>query len=251
MSPVLQRVDADTAMFPVSYFDNAVSPEPSIASSSTTPALVDPSPTPVLVESTEPTPTPTSIQLGPAPTSVVEPTFTPTLVQPSHPVAYTFDASLIIVLLSFLVFVLWVVGIFLFAPSLRSQFIQYRSKKRQEKKLRKLAKKRMQGLGFGYDGLTQAELQELQELEEEHGERSFVRLPRHPPSLSAIALLPPITILSPRPGVDMSDAQRETICAPPLDSDPAPEYERGEFHWPGSKEDVKQDREAGRDGDVK
>ncbi|KAJ7024428.1 hypothetical protein C8F04DRAFT_1131911, partial [Mycena alexandri] len=234
MSPVLQRERDDAAMFPVSYLDPAASPEPSIASPSTTPALVEPSPTLVLVE---PIPAPTSVQLGP----------TPTLVQPSHPgVTYTFDASTIVVLLSFLVFVLWVVGIFLFAPSLRRQFIEYRSKKRQEKKLRKLAKKRMQGLGFGYDGLTQAELQELHQQEEEHGEWSFVRLPHNPPSLSAIALLPPITIPTPRPGFDVSDAQRETIRAP-LDSDPAPEYERGEYYWADSKEvDVK--REAGRDG---
>ncbi|KAJ7150398.1 hypothetical protein C8R46DRAFT_1043755 [Mycena filopes] len=206
--PVLQR--DDPAMFPVSYFDIATSPPPSIASSSTTPVLAEPTPTPATRK----------------PSSAI----------------YTLDASTIIVLLSFLVFVLWVVAIFLFAPSLRQLFIEYRAKKRQEK----LTKKRVQGLGFGYEGLTQAELQLLQKQEEEDGERSFMRVPHQPPLLSAIALLSPITIPTSRPGFDVSDARRDNIRAQELNADPAPAYERGGYHWPGSE--VKPDRKAGGDG---
>ncbi|KAJ7754978.1 hypothetical protein DFH07DRAFT_496115 [Mycena maculata] len=152
----------------------------------------------------------------------------------------TFDALTIIVLLSFLVFALWTVAIFLFAPSLRLQFLAYRAKRKQVKK----TKKQIQGLGFGYDGLSQAEFQELRRREEEDGRRSFVRLPQYPPTLSAIALLPPITIPTRPDGPSGADAKAHTNfksdAVSDSDFDPAPIYERGDFHLQGSEsEDAK------------
>ncbi|KAJ7361376.1 hypothetical protein DFH08DRAFT_843956 [Mycena albidolilacea] len=117
-------------------------------------------------------------------------------------------------MLSFLLFVLWTVAIFLFAPSLRRQFLEWKAKKREAKKAK--AKKQILGLGFGYDGLTEAELQQAQKQEEDDASK----LPRYPPSLSAIQFLPPITIPT---GSDVAhhpsdDANSESNL------DPAPVY---------------------------
>lgn len=224
MSPVQVLRPDDPAMFPVSYSDPAASPSPS-------PALgVEPCPSPsspdVTFDIVLPLPTispalnvepsNSGVTLDASSVLIPSPSSSPALqVEPSSGPHVTVDTSTIIVLLGFLLFTLWTVAIYLFAPSLRQQFLEYRAKKRQAKK----AKKQIQGLGFGYDGLTQAEVQELRNQEEEIAGR----LPRYAPSLSAIPLLPPIT---------MPLVQAETIQAhPKLDSesDPAPVYERGDY----------------------
>ncbi|KAJ7109857.1 hypothetical protein C8R44DRAFT_856991 [Mycena epipterygia] len=146
----------------------------------------------------------------------------------------TFDASTIVVLLSFLVFTLWVVAIFLFAPSWRQKFVEYRARRKQAKK----TKQQIQGLGFGYDGLSQAEFEELRQREEEDGKRLFMRLPQYPPSLCAIAPLAPITISTRPEGSDTAEVRAATIQVHDESesvSDPAPVYEQGDYHWQGSK----------------
>ncbi|KAJ7492280.1 hypothetical protein FB451DRAFT_1217716 [Mycena latifolia] len=174
----------------------------------------------------------------PSPAASPSPSHSPEVVTSSNP-HVTFDASTIVVLLSFLVFTLWVVAIFLFAPSLRQSFLEYRAKRNQRK-----TQKQIQGLGygFGFDGLSPAELEQLRQKEEEDGRRSFMRSPQYPPSLCAITPLPPITIPA-RPEPDAPHAQVEAVQAhaqAETDLDPAPVYERGDYHWQGSKcEDVK------------
>ncbi|KAJ7657987.1 kinase-like domain-containing protein [Mycena rosella] len=177
MSPVLQRTSDDPNMFPISYPSPAASPSSQV------------------------------------------------VIPISGPSRATFDASTIVALLSFLVFTLWTVAIFLFAPSLRRRFDAYRARRRQAKAMRKQAqatrrqaqaarnqaKKQIQGLGFGYDGLSQAEFEALMKVEERDGERSFVRSPRYPPSLSAIAPLAPITIPEPN-----AQEPRRKRSAPPF-----------------------------------
>jgi hypothetical protein len=125
-------------------------------------------------------------------------------------------------MLSFLLFVLWTVAIFLFAPSLRRQFLEWKAKMREAKK----AKKQIPGLGFGYDGLTEAELQQSQKQEEDDASK----LPRYPPSLSAIQFLPPITIPT---GSDVAHRQSDDANS---NLDPAPVYERGDYQEHSLKE---------------
>jgi len=139
-------------------------------------------------------------------------------------------------MLSFLLFTLWTVAIFLFAPSLRRRFLEWRARKKQAKK----AKKQIQGLGFGYDGLTQAEFQQLRKQEEEDANR----LPRYPPSLAAIPLLPPlapIEIPSTKPGSDVSEGLGATYRQSDADFDPAPVYERGDYQGQHDSKEVEDD----------
>ncbi|KAJ6520173.1 hypothetical protein C8R45DRAFT_954145 [Mycena sanguinolenta] len=137
----------------------------------------------------------------------------------------TFEASTIVVMLSFLLFVLWTVAIFLFAPDCRRKFLEWRAKKREAK----LAKNKIQGLGYGYDGLTQAEFQQFRKQEEQEATR-------YPPSLDAIPLLPPITV--PGPDVSQAAALARTVPAVNSEQDPVPVYERGDYRGPGDEEDV-------------
>ncbi|KAF7337544.1 hypothetical protein MSAN_02227700 [Mycena sanguinolenta] len=184
MSPVPQR--NDPAMFSVSYFYPAASPSTSDS----------PDPSASTLASISSTTNPSSSQ--------------------------TFEASTIIVGLSFLLFVLWTVAIFLFAPDCRQKFLEWRAKKRE-------AKKKIQGLGFGYDGLTRAEFQQFRKQEEHEATR-------YPPSLDAIPLLPPIMI----PGPDASEAASALKSNAEVESeqDPAPVYERGDYRAPEDEEDV-------------
>ncbi|KAJ6469609.1 hypothetical protein C8R47DRAFT_1150244 [Mycena vitilis] len=195
MSPVLRR--DDPAMFPVSVSYPAASP-------STSPASLESSPP----GSSSSVPFDASTIIGPSPSSSPVSTSSP----------YKLEASTIIALLSFLLLVLWTIGIYLFAHSLRQKFTEYRGKKKRAKK----ATKPIQGLGFGYDGLTHAEFLAIRRKEDEDAGR----VPRYPPSLSAIYPLPPITI--PRPSV--AEAPAQAVEA-------APVYERGDFYWQGSKEE--------------
>ncbi|KAJ7651567.1 hypothetical protein DFH06DRAFT_1331518 [Mycena polygramma] len=208
MSPVLRR--DEPAMFPVSVSYPAASP-------STSPASLESSP-------------PASSSSVPFDASTIVPSSSPDSTS-SPRVDYKLEASTIIVLLSFLLLVLWTIGIFLFAHSLRQKFDEYRGKKKRVKK----ATKPIQGFGFGYDGLTHAEFLAIRRQEDEDAGR----VPRYPPSLSAIYPLPPITIPVTRPGVAEAPAQAVAVEAQHVDveSEAAPVYERGDFHWQGSKEE--------------
>ncbi|KAJ7665453.1 hypothetical protein DFH06DRAFT_313840 [Mycena polygramma] len=211
MSPVLRR--DNPAMFPVSISYLAASP-------SASPASLEPSPP----ASSSSMPFDASTILVSSPSSSPVSTSSPR-------VDYKLEASTIIVLLSFLLLVLWTIGIYLFAHSLRQKFDEYRAKKKRAKK----ATKPIQGFGFGYDGLTHAEFLAIRRQEDEDAGR----VPRYPPSLSAIYPLPPITIPVTRPGVAEAPAQAVAVEAQHVDveSEAAPVYERGDFHWQGSKEE--------------
>ncbi|KAJ6454026.1 hypothetical protein C8R47DRAFT_1167581 [Mycena vitilis] len=160
-------------MFPVSVSYPAASP-------STSPASLESSPP----GSSSSVPFDASTIVGPSPSS--SPVSTSSL--------YKLEASTIIALLSFLLLVLWTIGIYLFAHSLRQKFAEYRGKKKRAKK----ATKPIQGLGFGYDGLTHAEFLAIRRKEDE-------------------------------------DAGRAVEAD--VESEAAPVYERGDFYWQGSKEE--------------
>ncbi|KAJ7103192.1 hypothetical protein B0H15DRAFT_199247 [Mycena belliarum] len=115
----------------------------------------------------------------------------------------TLEAYTIVACLSLLLFVLWAVAIFLFAPSLHKTLMKYRAKQSFGKKI----KTRIQGLGFGYDGLSQAAFEGLMQKEQEDGRRSYMRWSPYPPSLGVITPLPPITILEARSEHDVLEAQ--------------------------------------------
>nr|GAT61042.1 predicted protein [Mycena chlorophos] len=127
---------------------------------------------------------------------------------PSHASSSSQSASVIIVVLAFLLLSLWGTAFILFAPSCADidAWFAYRAKKGQRKQA---MKKKPEGLG-----------------EEEMADRSFVRLSPSPPSLRTIDPLPPITLPArntlDEEHVEVKKLDEEQSC---VYIEPAPAYE--------------------------
>ncbi|KAF7307229.1 hypothetical protein MIND_00516600 [Mycena indigotica] len=160
----------------------------------------------------------TSTIVSPATTSVLN-------ASPTH--TTQIKPLTIIAVLTLLILALWAIAFGIFAPSMLKSLRVYLAKKRQQKQAKRRARHQPEGLGFGYDGLSQGEIDELRRMEEEEGERYFVRLSPSPPSLQVIEPLPPISLpTSKESEVDnLLDKKKELEVDSESYIEPAPAYE--------------------------
>lgn len=132
--------------------------------------------------------------------------------------------SMIFTLIAFTVFTAVLVTTFFFGREIKSWIIE---KYKSNKTLQKIRDRRkVEGLGFGYDGLTKAQIKAYRSKEEQQAAQetvkgpwfTFIRLPARPPALYLRhgALLPPMQIPE---GLKSRDEEEDAAPPPQYDDD--------------------------------